>query len=504
MKKERKFFWAAAMGIFFLIAICGFFRREVVYQIGPKSEKGFFSNLESRVFLAESGEKIIEIKKWVMREDEANIFLKAPPNFKKYKKLEVDAVFQNPDAPILKIGIRKKIDYDLGEPLFSWKYHFLVNKYLDHFPEFFGENWSVISDKKRGLSLFQKIKKYRSVADFLKNPPTTPTENRVILDEFGKPKNEKESIISVATLDAKIPENPKIPENVSENSTRIFFAFRGNFSVFLPLDPAKNQNLSFDFWKQDLNQFSGKDRYEMRLFDPDGNLVEYKILDDDGDAVGDRRILPQKFAFDFPIEKKGIYRLEFRLREKHFDAILRNFTFRTPFVFFNNFRVVDNPRVAKNLAKSPFSFVAGAGEIRLKAIPGFSQEILIGDQKEKLENDEKTFLLKRPTKITLSKNNVEVSADSPVGFSEKTFFDLFPQKSKPFSGPFVDDEIEFLLSGYSPVLGDKTTRSQKVFFSLEKVVPDQNGNIWLRLRAPGLFGKGDEILFSELNFRFLP
>ena len=118
---------------------------------------------------------IYEVENYVMDRDEVELKVKVPENFDDYKNLTVEAEFQNPDNPTLEVGIRKKVDMNLGEPVYNYEYHFLDNHYLNEFKRYLGKEWIYIADKEKGLLLFQKEKNYYSIEEFFK----TPVENWV-------------------------------------------------------------------------------------------------------------------------------------------------------------------------------------------------------------------------------------------------------------------------------------------------------------------------------------
>ena len=235
--EEMKHHWKTLLGIatgFFLAAIASaiFLNRDVVYEVNlenSSNNKVQVSGLakEYKMKIGENGE-IFEVQNWTMKQDEIEIKVKAPPDFEKYSKLVVEAELENPDSPTLEVGIKKQVDYLLGEPLFDWEWHFLDNKYLNEFKTYLGQEWSVISDQNLGLSLFQKEQKYNSVGNFLENPPQ------------GK----------IGRWDAPAPKKYSFENNqITSGSTNFPFSFRGDFELAVFID--KPSDLKFQFEKID-------------------------------------------------------------------------------------------------------------------------------------------------------------------------------------------------------------------------------------------------------------
>ncbi len=478
-----------------LSAIAGviFLTRDITYEVdleNPNDKvqvEGLVKKYEMQV--GENGE-IFEVQNWTMDQDDIEIKVKAPPDFEKYSQLVVEAEFENPDAPTLEVGIKKQVDYLMGEPLYDWEWHFLDNKYLNEFKTYLGKEWSVISDENLGLSLFQKEQKYESVGEFLENPPENPED--------------EEEKAQIATVDFSLFPQYEI-QATERKTTEIPFTFRGNVDFFVFFDPKDSEKIDFSFWKQDRNFYEGPDIYEMRIFDDqEGSLLDYKILQDDGNTKNDLKIDIQKYNLSFLPPKKGVYNIQFRLQESNADAFLRNFSFSSPRVMLNNFMVVDRENfLAENLVTKPMTFFAQNGEVTMSPSHKSSrQKIFINNEEEIMLEEKTSFTVSDgPKSFTTTLNSIGISANSPVALSPDALFSRKEFKTTPFLGNDFQDEYYYVVSHYIAGKTEKSDQAKTALFST-KNIKMENDSFILKIRSKNITAYQGAISFKNIRLLF--
>lgn len=473
---------------------------------------------------------IAEIEKYVMTKDAVEITLDAPKNIDDYNSVVVEAEFENPDTPVLEACLREQQDIVLNEPVFDWTCHALDHQYLNDFQKYLGGNWKSIFDKELGLTLLQKTKddeagkagkQYKSVQEFLENPPKKNVTKAIKIDDFGNPIIKEKAVPQIATLDYILPQKYNFQKNLApkkqknevpimkvgvpvgyekeqnileSNVTRIPYSLRGDATISVLTD----SDLEIYFDKQDLNIYKGEDIYEIKISDQNG-IIFYDILSDDGDTENDRMTNIQSYMqkIEAPKEKQPtMYTIQFRYIGDGSDAVIRNLFLNTKYVQMNGIHIADRDNdVAKNIITKPITLYSLSGEISAKAAHDYSeQNILVNDESKKISFLEATQIsLEKPiNEIYIAKNDLLISSEeNGFAMTPEGIFETAPYATIPFDIAKMSN-ISYILTPY---------KKGRVKLAWKKHENDKNDGkkLLLRLSAKSLEGYRSSIRIDSLK-----
>jgi len=287
-------------------------------------------------------------------------------------------------------------------------------------------SWDKVEDK--GLVLYQKNKTFKSVADFIKNPP-------------------KDKKIAMYQVDPNLLQTAVTKD---QGKFSLPGPIRGNHTFYLSVN---SKPLSIKLGKQDINATDGEDKLKAQLFYGQ-NLVAEKIIGDDG--IADKSQL-QALAKDIEIKiddpRTGIYRLELVVDSKGSDLQITKLDI-------NQKKVV----VDKNYnpyGNKPVTFFVSADKLAITAINNTGIQTIKINNKGTLEikkAKEKGIIdlskIEKKTKdlyqISVPKNNLSFNSDGFYAFSADGFF--FPKVIKSVDlSDFADFEdvsanVDFILT----------------------------------------------------------
>jgi hypothetical protein len=330
--------------------------------------------------------------------------------------------------------------------------------------------WPVVSEK--GLYLYQKNKKFNTVADFLKN---MPMDKKIATYEV-----DPNRIQPVSTL----------PKETGKFS--LPFPIRGNHSLYIL---ATNQPLEIKISKQDLNGSDGEDKLKLQLFRGQ-NLVIEKTLGDDG--ISDKsqlKALPQEFTLKVEKPEPGIYRLDLVVDAKGSDLTINKIEINQKKVVFNkDLNVVGDKVVTFYTSSNKLTMTAGSDKFLQTLKINDKTDLQIKKAKEKGTVDLSKIEKKKDElfKVTSPKSNITFSSDGVYAMTADGYFLPAIANSVDLSD-FTDFEeinanVDYILTTLPPVKsGDWIQASvnidpklisiakDSVFFSLEIPELDKHG-----------------------------
>ncbi len=221
-------------------------------------------------------------------------------NPKKFDQAVLTAKFRT-DAPIIEAGVVKRQD--------PWavERHTLYNKYLEEL------TWPRI--EKDGFILWQRKPEYKSVEEFLKNPPAV--EKVTVVD----------ASLNVELTNQPINELTNHAYNVSLRGAQDIYVF------------TQGEDLDLRFFVQDMNRHDGADPVTISACDPtgcdaDGLLFVHADLPDDGDEWGSQKSSAvREIAITSPRPEHGMYHIRFNADE---DVFIRRIETRQQHMVFKN------------------------------------------------------------------------------------------------------------------------------------------------------------------------
>jgi len=404
-----------------------FGNRDIVYEMKFDSKKennkikvvnGIIKNYEIK---NKKDGTIYEIENYEIAKKTAIFKIKVPNNIEDYNKINIEAEFENPDYTELQIGLKNKTDMKMNEPVFDYEYHYLDNKYLNEYKTYLGENWTHIKDKKKGLTLFQKEKNFKTIDDFLKNTPNLIETTTTEIDKYGIEKPIIKKIPQIATIDYKLEPKydfTKFTKNENEIYTYMPYSFLGSLTLFVYFDKNIANQLEVNFLKQDLSYKNEESICEIKIHDYSDKLIYYKMFGDNNNNNN-----PQELENKIPLNKSGIYRVTFKTNNWSF--LTRNININMPKVLINNFLVVDTDEyIDENIYKQLEIFATKSNLNLSLRNKNLKQIVMINDNIHHLENKISIDLNKEKNIIIPTKNYISVGSDKPVSLEKDGLFEI--------------------------------------------------------------------------------
>lgn len=522
MIKKNHFIIGGAVfsGILITLALFYYYaNRDLVYLVNfsntEKDAKVEIKGVVKKYELKEGEEGVVyQVEDYVMDQDEVEIKIKAPENIADFSALEIEAEFENANNPTLEVGIRKKVDVNMGEPVFDFAYNYLDNKYLNEYGKYLGKDWTRLIDNEKGVSLFQRQAQYPDIASFLQNPPPTVNKDVSEADEFGVKQITYKDVPQIATVNYTLKQkidqkaNEDTAEELKSDFSSVPYSFRGTFSAYIYFEKTAEKQLELNFLKQDLNSKTDEDVYEVKIYDYRGNLVSYMILNDDSITDASKRINAQTYQQQIDLPESGVYTVRFV--NVNYDSMIRNISVNTKKIAFNDFTLIDFDGFGvSNLLTKPATIFAKKGTITIfPEHPNASQDITVNGTSFSLDHYNKiatgTFkLADAMNEIVTSKNDVRVvHNNNPVALEKSAFFDVNPNMTMELK-TIMSNDVNFVIAAYLPPETQENSKRNSAHFDLQNVDVDENGNLLFKVRAKGLSGYGNEIKLKTFAVKLL-
>lgn len=384
-----------------------------------------------------------------------------------FQAVSAEITFQNPVVPIFEIGARvsERGDY-LTKPL--------ENKLIDRL------GWNRID--KDGITLFQKNPKYTDLQSFISKPP----QNEMIGEYFYN-LNQKKLITDYKK---------------TEQETIIERKLRGNHTIYTYL---KNEDLNFTFNKFDLNWYGGPDILKVEVFQQVSGEKIYsaEIADDGIEGITGTFQPEQSLSITLPDLDEGVYRIE--LTGNDDIVISRISTTQHLLVFGRNLFLIDNEEYFNDLTpgSKPTNLVTNASVLRFKTShPSGLQTITVDSQSlnvNELNRDFKYLNEAGMIKINIPKNDLSITFDGFMAFTENQYFHPFPDNIIGIRSDSEINSLDYIIFEYSPPVSENGWLVNSSTFDLSRLYKDKNDNIRFRLSAPGLNETGGVINVSKIK-----
>ncbi|HTW96913.1 MAG TPA: hypothetical protein VMD74_04630, partial [Candidatus Methylomirabilis sp.] len=298
-RNKLRIVWITALiiAVFWLVWLAVVPGGKITYITDFKSFNDFIGKLTPAERMI--GNKIIG--------DPAYFSLRVPRRFTSAK---VTLKYQVDDSvPIIEAGVlqdQRTWQYNL-QPIYNAKINELLGK------------WNVLRDGN--TILLQRQKNFSSIADFLKNPP--PAEKIALYDYDLKNK---------FVLPGYQPTN---------NLTTLCRPLQGSFQFYTYL---KNENLSFDFFIEDLNQNSGADPVDAQIYYQDQEISAENLVDDGFADDSGKNITWRHLRLDLANLPEGVYKIALSADN---DIVTRSITtWQSKIAFINKVNLAAAPEVS--------------------------------------------------------------------------------------------------------------------------------------------------------------
>jgi len=339
-----------------------------------------------------------------------------------FDQAKVSLIFKNLDQSIFELGILADYQnwiFDL-KPVYNQALNHL---YADKL------NWSTIQDED--LVLFQRENKYKSINEFIKNPPP---------------------IDQVATYNYKLEKRYILPNYLATSAGLVINrSLRGSHQI---LTYIKNESLDFSFEVQDVNRNVGEDYLDITIYDNFGQEIYTEFLTDDGNISDNGKMSEiQQVNINISDLAEGLYQIN--LRTNNDDIFFRQIkTQQDLLVFVNQIYLADevgywSDNRQRNIQLYSNGFQFSAFTSHQEGL----QTIKIGDEILRLLQTHQDYKLKTDfgnKEIILTNNDIKIKTQGLISFSQASFFDPIPTSLK--NGQEVDEKkIKYVIAKYQPL-----------------------------------------------------
>lgn len=436
----RIILWVA---LFFLLCFFAYFK---IVPSGNISYVYDFS--KPNYFIGKlSPEERVEIAK--IKGDPVYFSLNPPRRFERAK---ISVKFKNTsNFPIMEIGLlndKVSYNYDLKP---------LSNKIIDQL----SLAW-VVSQKKDGVILFEREKKYGSVEKFLSD---LPDKNEIALYNYRLKNN--------FFLGGYEPD---------DKNYKIDYKFRGSYQFYTYI---KNEELDYVFDFSDLNMNIDDDPIEIKVYSESGEIYSVHFEDKKQES-GFKALV--KIA-NLP---EGVYRF----------GVIANDDIITESIIGaqSEFAIINKIWLSEGNKENLILFT-DSREISAKTSnPASIGKIKAGDDFLELMDCYKQFsmkILENPAKIEFPKSDIAISGDGVFSFNEKGL--LNPKLKNVGANLDINGEkINYVLANYDFPVSSEGWQTAEAEFDLTKAC-SENGKYKFLISVPGL--KAEEPAEGEVMIK---
>jgi len=387
----------------------------------------------------------------------------------KFNQAQVELVFQNPESSLFQLGLAIKGEKD-------WNYQFkpIDNKIINNL------TWSKLEEN--GIFLWQRIKKYYNLKDFLKN-----LNNETAVGFYNYDFKRKFKLINY---------QPAVNYQIINKTIRGYHQF---------YTYVKNEDLDFNFKIQDINRAPGPDFLDINVYNDQDQKIYHQRLDDDGYISNlDPASAPRYLSIKIPNLPEGVYKIELACEDEIFFREIK--TKQRYIAFINRLYLVDNPEYADgflDLIYQPTEVFTNAKRLSFEtAHPEGLQEVQVNNQKLSINETHKKYFLtvdKLPAKIIVPKNDLKIFGTGLFSLSQEAFFNPEIYNLQNFQ---ETPEINFLLTSYQIPQQIDDWQKTSITFNLDNASIINRKLRWM-LSAPEMNNLNDKIKIKEIKITYL-
>lgn len=390
---------------------------------------------------------------------------------KSYEEGSIRVKYRNPSSQELWVGFK---DQD------SWHY----DQALLDSPLMNNAGMTAVGD---GPYLYQKTKKYDSVSDFWKNPPSTSVVG----------------IYNYTTDISKIHPVKVADYKPAKVETVLTTPLRGKFTMYAYLD---KEPFMMSFVKKDLNWEAGPDETRISVY-KDQQRVLVAAITDDLNVTNNKKVGGnQEVALKNPgpeLPESGVYRI---VVEQPGDAVissirtnLHKIVFDSPVWIAGN-KEVYGPITAKTAETSLYS---SGGNVSFQVFHDAArQTVSAGKQSVKADTFGKEYplqALQYQDKIAFPKSDAYINSAGVLAFSADSLFMPFPFRTQTITTAGDIQKVDYILSSYSgPPKKEGDWSVAERGFDLRLAKPNGNKLSWI-FRSPGLQSNNQSMDISEVE-----
>jgi hypothetical protein len=344
-------------------------------------------------------------------------------------------------------------------------------------------NWSKIG---KGPFLYQKQPTYKSVDDFIKNPP----QNKIVgLADYKDTK--------------LVQSNIRLPDyKPAKNPTSIDVPLRGKVTMYAYLD---NEPFDMTITKRDLNWRSDPDTVKVSIFKDQDNVYNAAIDDDGNSSNNHQPGLPQSTTIKNPgpgLPEPGVYKI---IIDTTTDSLITNITTNLhKIVFEGPLYLADNQTVYPSIVPKsrPSVLTTNAQSINFRSDHGQSNIVKVGQQSINIKSPGQIITASSPlpmTLVTVPNSDMVVNSSGYFSFSPEHFFSPSTYKILPIANADDLTQVDFVLTNYlgAPKKeGDWMVAERE--FNIKDAVTEKRQLSWM-INAPGLSANNNSVMYKQIQ-----
>jgi hypothetical protein len=344
-------------------------------------------------------------------------------------------------------------------------------------------NWTKIG---KGPYLYQKNVVYKTMDDFLKNPP----KNKVVgISDYSGEELQK----SNTTLPNYQP---------STTITSIDVPLRGKTTMYAYLN---HEPFNMSFTKQDLNWYADPDAANISVYKGKDKVFDATI-DDDGNTTSNHKVGgEEKIDIKNPgpgLPESGVYKI---VIDAPIDSLITNITTNLhKIVFEGPLYIADNHEVYGDIVKTNSrKLVTNAQSISFRADHNQSQIANVDNQVVKIAKPGQivTASNSNPTaNITIPKSDMIVNGSGYFAYSADQFFVPIPYKILPINSTEDIAQADYILTDYETPTQEGGWLVAEREYNLSDAVIQKRQLSWL-INAPGLKENNRTVEYKSIEMK---
>ncbi len=378
--------------------------------------------------------------------------------------------FKNPNNEQISVGYKDQN---------TWHY----NSQIIDAPLINGLNWQKIGG---GPYLYQKYATYKTINDFIKNPPGNKT--------IGVFNYDNSDILSP---------NVALPTYQPANkNTIISTPMRGQSVIYVYL---QNEPFKMSFTKQDLNWYADPDVMKISVFKQQDKVFDASIDDDGNDSNDHQAGDPQSVDIQNPgpgLPENGVYKI---VVESSGDSVLTNITtnlhkivFEGPVYPATNHDVY--PGIVQKTQAN--SLVTNSNGVNVQTYHQALQTVQVGTQNIAITKQNQVYnstpLSALLTNIVLPKSDVIVNGAGYFAFSPDQFFIPSPYKVLQVNNAEDLAKVDYVITNYTPPRKEGDWLEAEPKFDLHDAIINKGKLSWM-INIPGLKENNQTVDIKEID-----
>ncbi len=342
-------------------------------------------------------------------------------------------------------------------------------------------NWNQV--KEAGFTLWQRQGQYKTIHDFISNPPLDKKIAFYYLD--------KDKFQELQSEDNKKDKNAK---------TIIETSLRSSHSLLIRVDQSP---LIIKVAKQDMNGYDGEDKLKITVSKDGKNLAEKTIADDGIVDASRLKLKPQEETITLENINPGIYDVNLIDESGKADVLITKIEInQTKAVFKNNIFPLGNSQTTLWTDISDLNVVTvhDAGLQTIKLDDQYDLKIEQIDKRYEFDLADLTGskLDGKIHKLVILKNDLMINGNGYFSFSKEAFFLPGIVKGEELNNLANLDNVDYILTSYNPPQKEGDWMTAEAYFNLQDIKVDGD-TLYFSLEVPQIAKYGGQLEIDYLD-----